>query len=165
MCSSLQEVYRHRCQNWFDFFSLLEWYPFGTLVWKPLAADHVCSRRQVVAVAERAWRAVVSILWPVQLVVAWDSKRWGCCCGTYWRHFWAGTLSSRHVSSCDVTLAVWMWEAIWHRILWRRFTLLSLVFTSRDLTWSSGRLTRQHASHISVVAHISWAVTNVSSAI
>ena len=39
------------------------------------------------------------------------------------------------------------------------------LFTSRDLTWSSGRLTRQHVSHISVVAHISWGVTNVSSAI
>ena len=38
------------------------------------------------------------------------------------------------------------------------------LLTSRDLTWSSGRLTRQHASHISVVAHISWGVTNVSSA-
>jgi hypothetical protein len=33
------------------------------------------------------------------------------------------TLSSRHVSSCDVTRAVEIWEAIWHRILWRRFTL------------------------------------------
>ena len=39
------------------------------------------------------------------------------------------------------------------------------LLTSRDLTWSSGRLTRQHASHISVVAHISWGVTNVSSAL
>ena len=29
------------------------------------------------------------------------------------------------------------------------------LITSRDLTLSSGRLTRQHASHISVVAHIS----------
>jgi len=27
------------------------------------------------------------------------------------------------------------------------------VLISRDLTWSSGRLTRQHASHIAVVAH------------
>jgi len=35
--------------------------------------------------------------------------------------------------------------------------------TSSDLTWSPGRLTRQHASHISV-AHISWDVTYVSSA-
>jgi len=41
-------------------------------------------------------------------------------------------------------------------------TSVTLV-TSRDLTWSSGRLTRQLASHISVVAHISWGVTKVSS--
>ena len=39
------------------------------------------------------------------------------------------------------------------------------LLTSRDLTWSSGRLKRQHASHISVVAHISWGVTKVSSAL
>ena len=39
------------------------------------------------------------------------------------------------------------------------------LLTSRDLTWSSGRLTRQHASNISVVAHISWGVTNVLSAL
>jgi len=37
------------------------------------------------------------------------------------------------------------------------------LLTSRDLTWSSGRLTCQHASHISVVAHISWDVSYVSS--
>jgi hypothetical protein len=35
------------------------------------------------------------------------------------------TLSSRHVSSYDVTRAVGMWEAISHWIVWRRFTLLS----------------------------------------
>jgi hypothetical protein len=34
------------------------------------------------------------------------------------------------------------------------------LLTSCDLTWSSGRLTCQHASHISVVAHISWDVTS-----
>ena len=33
---------------------------------------------------------------------------------------------SRHVSSCDVTRAVGMWEAIYHWILWRRFTLMPL---------------------------------------
>ena len=38
------------------------------------------------------------------------------------------------------------------------------LLTSRDLTCSSGRFTRQHASHISVVVNISWGVTNVSSA-
>jgi hypothetical protein len=31
----------------------------------------------------------------------------------------------------------------------------SLFCHSAYVTWSSGRLTRQHASHISVVAHIS----------
>jgi hypothetical protein len=63
------------------------------------------------------------------------------------------TLSSRHVSSCDVTSAV----GIFNIEFWRRLTLLSTLLTSRDLTWSSGRLTCQHehASHISVVAHIS----------
>jgi hypothetical protein len=45
---------------------------------------------------------------------------------------------------------------------WRRLTLLSTLLTSRDLTWSSGRLTCQHASQISVVAHISWDVTYVN---
>jgi len=38
------------------------------------------------------------------------------------------------------------------------------LLTSRDLAWSSGRLTCQHASQISAVAHISWDVTYVSSA-
>ena len=33
---------------------------------------------------------------------------------------------SRDVSSCDVRLAVGMWEAIFHWIIWPRFTLLSL---------------------------------------
>jgi hypothetical protein len=36
------------------------------------------------------------------------------------------------------------------------------LLTSHDFTWSSGRLTCQHASHISVVAHISWDVTSGS---
>ena len=35
-------------------------------------------------------------------------------------------MSSRDVSSCDVTRAVGMWEAICHWILWRKFILLSL---------------------------------------
>ena len=38
------------------------------------------------------------------------------------------------------------------------------LLASRGLMWSSGQLTRQHASHISVAAHISWGVTNVLSA-
>jgi hypothetical protein len=37
------------------------------------------------------------------------------------------------------------------------------LLTSRDLARSSGRLTCQHASQISAVAHISWDVTYVSS--
>ena len=37
--------------------------------------------------------------------------------------------------------------------------------TSRDLAWSSGRLTCQHTSQISSVAHISCDVTYVSSAL
>jgi hypothetical protein len=38
------------------------------------------------------------------------------------------------------------------------------LLTSCDLMWSSGWLMRQHASHISVVTHFLWGVTNVSSA-
>jgi hypothetical protein len=52
---------------------------------------------------------------------------------------------------------------------WRRFNIEfydsdSLFCHSAYVTWSCGRLTRQHVSHISVVTHISWVVTNVSSA-
>ena len=39
------------------------------------------------------------------------------------------------------------------------------LLTSRDLTWSSGRLMCQYASQISAAAHISWDVTYVSSAL
>jgi hypothetical protein len=53
------------------------------------------------------------------------------------------TLSSRHVSSCDVTRAVGMWEAILHWILWRRFTLLSLCLHHEI---SRGALVRSRAS-------------------
>jgi hypothetical protein len=71
------------------------------------------------------------------------------------------TLSSRHVSSRDVTSAV----GIFNIKFWRRLTLLSTLLMSHDLMWSSGRLTCQHASQISVVAHISWDVTYVLSAL
>jgi hypothetical protein len=71
------------------------------------------------------------------------------------------TLSSRHVSSRDVTCAV----RIFNIEFWGRLTLLSTLLTSRDLTYISGRLTCQHVSQISVVAHISWDVTYVSSAL
>jgi hypothetical protein len=47
---------------------------------------------------------------------------------------------------------------------WRRLTVVTLL-TSRDLTWSCGRLTCQHSSQIPVFAHISWYVTYVSSAL
>jgi hypothetical protein len=60
------------------------------------------------------------------------------------------TLSSRNVSSCDVTRAVGMWEAIMNSMA-QIHTSVTLL-TSRDLTC-------QHASHISVVPHISWDVT------
>jgi len=43
-------------------------------------------------------------------------------------------------------------------------TSVSLL-TSCDFTCSSGQLTCQHASHISVVAHISWDVPYPSSAL
>ena len=39
------------------------------------------------------------------------------------------------------------------------------LLTSRDFAWSSGRLTCQHVSQFSAVAHISWDVTYVSSAL
>jgi hypothetical protein len=71
------------------------------------------------------------------------------------------TLSSRHMSSRDVTSAV----GIFNIEFWRTLTRLSTLLTSRDLTWSSGRLTHQHASQISVVKRISWDVTYVSSAL
>ena len=86
--------------------------------------------------------------------------------GTAWR--WVAkagdTLSSRHVSSCDVNACSWDMRG--------DLTLNSMalhtsvtVLTSRDLAWSPGRLTCQHASQISAVAHISWDVTYVSSAL
>jgi hypothetical protein len=61
------------------------------------------------------------------------------------------TPSSRHVSSRDVTSAV----GLFNIEFWRRLSLLSTLLTSNDLTWCFGRLTCQHASQISVVAHIS----------
>jgi len=65
------------------------------------------------------------------------------------------TLSSRHVSSCDINACSWNVRG--------DLTLNSMtpihtsvtLHTSRDLAWSSGRLTCQHASQISAVAHIS----------
>jgi len=75
------------------------------------------------------------------------------------------TLSSRHVRSCDVNACSWDGRG--------DLTLNSMVqihtsvtlLTSRNLAWSSGRLTCQNASQISAVAHVSWDVTYVSSAL
>jgi hypothetical protein len=47
---------------------------------------------------------------------------------------------------------------------WHTHTSVTLL-NSHDLTWSSGWFTCQHAPQISVVAHISWNVTYVSSAL
>jgi hypothetical protein len=69
------------------------------------------------------------------------------------------TLSSRHVNSRDITSVV----GTFNIEFWRRLTLPSTLLTSRDLTWSSGRLTCQHTSQISVVAHFSWDMTYVTS--
>jgi hypothetical protein len=75
------------------------------------------------------------------------------------------TLSSRHVSSCDVNACSWdMRGDLALKSMAQIHTSVSLL-RSRDRAWSSGRLTCQHASHISAVAHISWDVTYVSSAL
>jgi hypothetical protein len=76
----------------------------------------------------------------------------------------ADTLSSRHVSLCDVTRAVGMRDDLTLNSMVQIHTSVTLL-ASRDLEWSSGRLTCQHASQISAVAHISWDVTYVSSAL
>ena len=75
------------------------------------------------------------------------------------------TLSSRHVSSCDVNACSWDVRGdLTLNSMTQIHTSVTLL-TSRDLAWSSGRLTYQHAPHISIVAHISWDVTYVSSAL
>jgi hypothetical protein len=73
------------------------------------------------------------------------------------------TLSSRHVSSCDVTRAGWYVRG--------DLTLNSMVQVhtsvtlrmSRDLTWSSGRLTCQHACQHSSERHVSRPELHVKS--
>jgi hypothetical protein len=64
-------------------------------------------------------------------------------------------LSSRHVSSCDVN--AYSWDLRGDLTLNSNGTYSNSVtlLKSRDLAWSCGRLTCQHASHISAVAHIS----------
>ena len=88
------------------------------------------------------------------------------CVLTCRAHSKAGdTLSSRHVSSCDVSACSWDVRGdLTLNSLVQSHTSVTLL-TSRDLAWSSGRLTCQHVSQISAVAHISWDVTYVSSAL
>ena len=65
------------------------------------------------------------------------------------------TLSSRHVSSYDVNACSWdMRGDLTLNSMVQIHTSVTLL-TSRDLAWSSGRLTCQHASQISAVAHVS----------
>ena len=63
------------------------------------------------------------------------------------------TLSSRHVSSCDVNTCSWDVRGdLTLNSVTQIHTSVTLL-TSRDLTWSSGRLTCRHASQISAVSH------------
>jgi hypothetical protein len=64
------------------------------------------------------------------------------------------TLSSRHVSSCDVNACSWdVRDDLALNSMAQIYTSVTLL-TSRDLAWSSGQLTCQHASQISTVTHI-----------
>jgi len=65
------------------------------------------------------------------------------------------TLSSRLVNSCNVNACSWDVRGdLTLNSIAQIHTSVTLL-TSRDLAWSSGRLTYQHASQISAVAHIS----------
>jgi len=65
------------------------------------------------------------------------------------------TLSSRHVSSCDVNACSWDVRGdLTLNPMVQIHTSVTLL-TSRNLAWSSGQLTCQHASQIPTVAHIS----------
>jgi hypothetical protein len=75
------------------------------------------------------------------------------------------TLSSRHVSSCDVNAFIGDVRGDLTLNSVAQIHTSVTLRTSRGLAWSSGRLTCQHASQISSVAHISWDVTYVSSAL
>jgi hypothetical protein len=60
------------------------------------------------------------------------------------------TLSSRHVSSCDVNTCSWdVGGDLTLNSVVQIHTFVTLL-TSRDLACSSGRLTCQHASQISL---------------
>ena len=59
------------------------------------------------------------------------------------------------MSSCDVNACSWDVRGdLTLNSMVQIHTFVTLL-TSRDLAWSSGRLTCQHASQISAVAHIS----------
>jgi len=75
------------------------------------------------------------------------------------------TLSSCHVSSCDVNTCSWDVRGDLTLNSMEQIHTSVTLLMSRDLAWSSGRLTCQHASQISAVAHILWDVTYVSSAL
>jgi hypothetical protein len=65
------------------------------------------------------------------------------------------TLFSRHVGSCDVNACRWDVRGdVTLNSIAQIHTSVTLL-TSRDLAWSSGRLTCQDASQIPAVAHIS----------
>jgi hypothetical protein len=64
-------------------------------------------------------------------------------------------LSSRHVSSCDVNACSWDVRGdLTLNPMAQIHTSVTLLI-SRDLAWSPVRITCQHTSQISVVAHIS----------
>ena len=65
------------------------------------------------------------------------------------------TLSSRHVSSCDVNVCSWYVRGDLTLNSMAQIHTSVTLLTARDLAWSSGRLTSQHASQIPAVAHIS----------
>ena len=88
--------------------------------------------------------------------VRFSHKIWGHSATNVRNVFKAGdTLSSRHMSSCDVNAYSWdMRGDLTLNCMAQIHTSVTLL-TSRDLAWSSVRLTCQHASQISAVAHIS----------
>jgi hypothetical protein len=79
---------------------------------------------------------------------------------------WAGnTLFSHHVSSCDVNACSWDARGDLTLNSMVQIHTSATLLRSRYLAWGSGWLTCQHASQISAVAHISWDVTYVLSAL
>jgi hypothetical protein len=74
-------------------------------------------------------------------------------------HKAGNTLSSRHVSSCDVHAYSWNVRGDLALNSMAQIHTSVTLLTSRDLAWSFGRLMCQHASQICTVAHISWDVT------